>query len=66
MATKYSEALLAVEYRVMGANGAKGGPMYYIAYGAKLPWLGVLFAVFTAFAAFGIGNMVQSNSYNFV
>jgi len=62
MATKYSEALLAVEYRVMGANGAKGGPMYYIAYGAKLPWLGVLFAVFTAFAAFGIGNMVQSNA----
>lgn len=62
MATKYSEAILAVKYRVQGSNGMKGGPMYYIAEGAKLPWLGTLFAVFTAVAAFGIGNMVQSNA----
>jgi len=62
MATKYAEAVLAVKYRVRGSNGMKGGPMYYIAQGAGLPWLGTLFAVFTAVAAFGIGNMVQSNA----
>jgi AGCS family alanine or glycine:cation symporter len=62
MATKYSEAVLAVKYRQEGALGFKGGPMYYLAYGAKLPWLGGAFAFFTACAAFGIGNMTQSNA----
>jgi AGCS family alanine or glycine:cation symporter len=36
--------------------------MYYISKGLGLKWLGVLFAVFASIAAFGIGNMVQSNS----
>lgn len=62
MATKYAEALLAVKYREQGENGMRGGPMYYISIGAGLPWLGWLFAVFTAGAAFGIGNMTQANS----
>ncbi|GAB6176752.1 sodium:alanine symporter family protein [Desulfobaculum senezii] len=63
MATKYAEAVLAVKYRVVDENGEmSGGPMYYISKGLKLPWLGVAFAVFASFAAFGIGNMVQSNS----
>ncbi|OIO60822.1 MAG: sodium:alanine symporter family protein [Alphaproteobacteria bacterium CG_4_10_14_0_2_um_filter_63_37] len=62
MATKYSEALLAVKYREPGPYGMRGGPMYYIAKGAGLPWLGWLFALFTACAAFGIGNMTQSNA----
>jgi AGCS family alanine or glycine:cation symporter len=62
MATKYAEALLAVKYREEGENGMRGGPMYYISKGAGLPWLGVLFAIFTALAAFGIGNMTQANS----
>lgn len=62
MATKYAEALLAVKYREEGDNGMRGGPMYYISKGAGLPWLGVLFAIFTALAAFGIGNMTQANS----
>lgn len=63
MATKYSEALLAVKYREKDENGnMSGGPMYYISKGLNARWLGVLFAVFAAFAAFGIGNMVQSNS----
>jgi AGCS family alanine or glycine:cation symporter len=39
-----------------------GGPMFYISRGLKMPWLGFLFAVFAAVAAFGIGDMVQSNS----
>jgi AGCS family alanine or glycine:cation symporter len=36
--------------------------MYYISKGLKQPWLGTVFAVFASIAAFGIGNMVQSNS----
>ncbi len=63
MATKYAEAILAVKYRVKNKNGEmSGGPMYYLDKGLNAKWLGVLFAFFGAFAAFGIGNMVQSNS----
>ena len=62
MATKYAEALLAVHYREKGSHGMRGGPMYYLAKGAGLPWLGVIFAIFTVGAAFGIGNMSQANS----
>jgi len=63
MATKYAEALLAVRYRHQDASGTmSGGPMYYLRDGLGMPWLGTVFATFTAVAAFGIGNMVQSNS----
>ncbi|HJV46663.1 MAG TPA: sodium:alanine symporter family protein [Bacillota bacterium] len=63
MATKYSEAILAVKYRIKGPNGEySGGPMYYLEYGLRKKWLAVLFAIFGTTASFGIGNMVQSNS----
>jgi len=63
MATKYSEALLAVKYREVDKFGTmSGGPMYYISKGLGIKWLGVLFALFASIAAFGIGNAVQSNS----
>jgi len=63
MATKYSEAVLAVKYREVDKFGMmSGGPMYYISNGLGFRKLGVMFAVFTVFATFGIGNMVQSNS----
>lgn len=63
MATKYSEAVLAVKYREVDSKGnMAGGPMYYITKGLKQKWLGVIFAIFASIAAFGIGNMVQSNS----
>ncbi len=63
IATKYSEALLSVKYRIVNERGQmSGGPMYVLERALKLRWLGVLFAVFTALAAFGIGNMVQSNA----
>lgn len=63
IATKYSEALLAVRYRVVTANGRMaGGPMYVIERGLGAKWLAVAFAAFAAIAAFGIGNMVQANS----
>lgn len=63
IATKYAEALLAVHYRIKTPQGTMaGGPMYVLEHGLKAKWLAVLFAAFTAVAAFGIGNMVQANS----
>ncbi len=63
MAIKYAEAILAVRFRERKANGLMaGGPMYYIKNGMNSKWLASAFAFFGAFAAFGIGNMVQSNS----
>ncbi len=63
MATKYSEAVLAVKYREVDALGTmSGGPMYYIEKGLKNNWLAMIFALFAACAAFGTGNMIQSNS----
>ena len=63
IATKYSEGLLAVKYRVKTSDGTMlGGPMYALERGAKMKWLGVLFAIFTTIACFGIGNMTQANS----
>jgi AGCS family alanine or glycine:cation symporter len=63
ISTKYAEGLLAVKYRVRGADGKMyGGPMYALERGLKMKWLGILFAIFTALASFGIGCTVQANS----
>ena len=63
MSTKYAEGLLAVKYRVKNSSGEIiGGPMYALEKGLGMKWLGILFCVFTALAAFGIGNTVQANS----
>lgn len=63
IATKYCEALLAVKYRQQDARGEMiGGPMEVLEKGLGWKWLAVVFAVFASIAAFGIGNMVQSNS----
>ena len=76
IATKYSESLIAVKYRVKKKDGRmQGGAMYALSRGLK--WqplgkiLGLIFAVFAGFASFGIGcatqvnaiaNVVQSNT----
>ncbi len=70
MATKYSEAVLAVKYREVDHHGRYvGGPMYYIKNGFKdISWaksltpLAWAFAVFGMFAGFGIGNGTQIHS----
>ena len=65
MATKYSEAVLAVKYREVDDKGNYiGGPMYYIKNGlsSKWCWLGTVFAFCGFITGFGIGNAVQSNS----
>ena len=65
MATKYAEAVLAVQFRETDEKGNHiGGPMFYIRNGLKShwAWLGTTFAIFGALAGFGIGNTVQANS----
>ncbi len=65
MATKYSEAVMAVQFREKDDRGEfVGGPMYYIAngLGPRWKWLGATFAFLGMIAAFGAGNLVQSNS----
>ncbi len=63
MATKYAEIVVALHYREPDAAGTmRGGAMYILKKGLGWPWLGGAFALLTALAAFGIGNMVQANS----
>ncbi|MBR2206900.1 MAG: sodium:alanine symporter family protein [Prevotella sp.] len=63
ISTKYAEGLLAIKYREKTKNGKMlGGPMYALEKGLGWKWLAVLFAIFTAIAAFGIGNTVQANA----
>ena len=63
IATKYGEGLLAIKYRTRTKQGLMlGGPMYALERGLGMKWLAVLFCIFTAIAAFGIGNTVQANS----
>ena len=63
MCTKFAEIVIALHYREPDATGTmRGGAMYTLRKGLGLPWLGGIFALLTAIAAFGIGNMVQANS----
>lgn len=73
IATKYSEGLLAIKYRVKAEDGRMlGGPMYALERGLadntkgvkRHIWktLAIAFALFTAIAAFGIGSTVQANA----
>ena len=63
ISTKYAEGLLAVKYRRKSKEGRMlGGPMYALEHGLGWKSMAVLFALFTAIAAFGIGNTVQANA----
>lgn len=63
IATKYSEGLLAIKYRVKTKDGRMlGGPMYALDKGLGYKWLGILFCIFASIASFGIGNAVQANA----
>ena len=63
IATKYSEGLLAVKYRVKTSDGTMlGGPMYALERGLGWKSMAIAFCVLTAVASFGIGNTVQSNA----
>lgn len=63
MATKYSEAILAVKYREVDDKGEMcGGPMYYLKRGLGMRKMAIFFALMAAITALGTGNMVQANS----
>ncbi|MCC2254407.1 sodium:alanine symporter family protein [Ruminococcus sp. CLA-AA-H200] len=63
IATKYSESLIAVKYRVKTPDGRmQGGAMYALERGLNMKWLGMIFAVFAGFASFGIGCATQVNA----
>lgn len=63
IATKYSESLIAVKYRVKTEDGRmQGGAMYALERGLHMRWLGLIFAVFAVFASFGIGCATQVNA----
>ncbi|NLD58755.1 MAG: sodium:alanine symporter family protein [Clostridiales bacterium] len=65
MATKYAEVVLAIRFREKNARGEwVGGPMYYIRGGLprRFHFLAPMFSLFGALAAFGIGNIVQTNT----
>lgn len=66
MAAKYSEAFMGVRFRTTDARGEmNGGPQHYLAKAIPNKFglgLSLFFAVAASIAAFGIGNMTQSNS----
>lgn len=64
MATKFSEAALAVHYRVRRGSEYVGGPMYTISRGMGEKWkpLAVAYCVFGLLASLGVGNAAQVNA----
>ena len=64
MATKYSEAALAVRYRVKTPDGYAGGPMYTMTFGLgqRFRPLAKAYCAFGIMAAFGVGNAAQINA----
>lgn len=63
IATKYSESLISVKYRVKSRDGRMlGGAMYALERGLHMKWLGIIFAVFGGLASFGIGCATQVNA----
>lgn len=63
IATKYSESLIGVKYRVKTSDGRMlGGAMYALERKTLGKILAVLFALFALLASFGIGSGVQVNA----
>ncbi len=63
MATKIVEAVLGQIYRRTVPDGTvRGGPMFYISHGLKLPWLAGIFAFFMGSKALFATTLIQSNS----
>ncbi len=64
MALKFTEAALAVRYRVKDGNEFRGGPMYMIekGLGIRWRWMAMVYSFFGVVAAFGVGNATQINT----
>lgn len=61
-AAAFVESTLAQLYKVRTATGFRGGPAYYMLYGLKRRWMGVLFAVVITVTFSLVFNSVQANS----
>ena len=60
--TAFMEATLAQLFKRRGKESFYGGPAYYMKFGLRRPWMGILFAVFIIYG-FGLANqVVQSNT----
>lgn len=59
MTIVYCENFLAVKYK----RNSCIGPMAYLKYGLKCPWLAVVFAFFCVCAALGMGGIIQISSF---
>ncbi len=60
--TAFMEATLAQLFKRKGEDSFYGGPAYYMKYGLKKPWMGILFAIFIIYG-FGLANqIIQSNT----
>ena len=63
MATKVAEAVLGQKFKTQAPDGSVvGGPMYYIRYGLRLPWLAGIFAFFMGCKPLFSTTSIQSNS----
>jgi AGCS family alanine or glycine:cation symporter len=62
MAIKFSEAVLAVEFRRVEAAGVKSGPMYYLRDGLKSPALAWVYALLAGIGALTTTPFTQPNS----
>src|SRR5260221_825604 len=61
-AIKFTEAVLGLEFRVVGGEGLSGGPMHYLRDGMKMPRLGWLYAFVAGIAALTTTPFTQPNS----
>lgn len=61
-ASAFVESTLAQLYKRKGDDSFVGGPAYYMKYGLKMEWMGILFAILIS-VTFGFAfNSVQSNT----
>src|SRR6266851_2890640 len=61
-AIKFTEAVLGLEFRVVGGEGLSAGPMHYLRDGMKMPRLGWLYALVAGIAALTTTPFTQPNS----
>jgi alanine or glycine:cation symporter, AGCS family len=59
---KFTEAVLGLEFRVVGGEGLSAGPMHYLRDGLKAPWLGWTYALVAGIAAVTTTPFTQPNS----
>jgi len=61
-AIKFTEAVLGITFRVVGAERLSAGPMHYLRDGLRAPWLGWLYAFVAGVAALTTTPLTQPNS----